>query len=90
MADLTTIPTRELLKELQRRFDHLEATQPREKYTLKDLALGLGVSKFTLQRWCREGMPTGNGKEQINYAKECREYVFTGDEVLRIKRLRSS
>ena len=88
MSDLSKVSTQDLMRELQRRVDLLEASQPKEKYALKDLSFALGVSKYTLQRWCREGMPTGNGKAELNYSKEGREYVFTADEVARIKRLR--
>ena len=86
--DLTEVPTADLLAELGKRLERLEASQPRERYTLKELALALNVSKYTLQRWCREGMPTGDGKVELIFQKVGRDYVFTADEYTRINRLR--
>ena len=89
MHDLKDVPTKELLAELSRRYAEYEANKPHEKYTLKEMALALKVSKFTLQRWCREGMPAEGGKVDLEFSKVGRDYVFTADEFARIKRLRS-
>tara|TARA_Y100000592_G_scaffold21804_1_gene33729 strand:- start:1214 stop:1480 length:267 start_codon:yes stop_codon:yes gene_type:complete len=86
--DLSEVSTKDLLQELGRRIEELEASKPSEKYTLKEMAMALGVSKFTLQRWCREGMPTTDGKVELQFAKIGRDYVFTADEYARIKRIR--
>ena len=86
--DLTEVSTKDLLDELARRLETLEANQPRERYTLKELSLALGVSKYTLQRWCREGMPTDDGKVELVFQKVGRDYVFTSDEYTRINRIR--
>jgi hypothetical protein len=88
MSDLKHISTEALLEELKERFQRLESAQPKEEYTIKELSVVLGTSVFTLQRWCREGMPTPNGKMDINFVKMGREYVFTGEELRRIQRLR--
>lgn len=88
MADLKDVSTEELLQELKERFQRLESIQPKETYTIKDLAVILGTSIYTVQRWCREGMPTADGKVEVNRTKVGREYVFTGEELRRIQRLR--
>ena len=88
--DLSNVPTNELLDEIRRRFDRLEASQPRAQYTLQEVATILGQSKYTVQRWCREGMPVeGEGKVEITYKKVGRQYVMTGEELARIQTLRS-
>lgn len=89
MADLSDVSTIELLEEIKRRMVRLESTQPKERYRLKELSAILGVSTFTIQRWCREGMPHGGEKVELEYTKVGREYVFTGEEARRIQRLRS-
>ncbi len=86
--DLSEVSTKDLLAELGRRIEELESTQPSEKYTLKQMSMALGVSKFTMQRWCREGMPTNDGKIELQFSKVGRDYVFTADEYARIKRIR--
>ena len=88
MVDLTEISTEALLKELHDRITSLESAQPKESYTIKELSVILGTSVFTLQRWCREGMPTPHGKIDIERVKVGREYVFSGEELRRIQRLR--
>jgi len=88
MADLKDVSTEELLQELGERFQRLESIRPKETYTIKDLAVILGTSIYTVQRWCREGMPTADGKVAVNRTKVGREYVFTGEELRRIQRLR--
>tara|TARA_Y100000310_G_scaffold335911_1_gene419128 strand:+ start:2332 stop:2604 length:273 start_codon:yes stop_codon:yes gene_type:complete len=87
--DLSSVPTEDLLDEIKRRMVRLESVQPKERYRLKELSAILGVSTFTIQRWCREGMPHGGKKVDLEYAKVGRDYVFTGDEAMRIQRLRS-
>ena len=88
MSDLKQYSTEALLDELRERFQRLESAQPKESYTIKELSVILGTSVFTLQRWCREGMPTPHGKIEIVYVKVGREYVFSGEELRRIQRLR--
>ena len=88
MSDLKQYSTEALLDELRERFQRLESAQPKESYTIKELSVILGTSVFTLQRWCREGMPTPHGKSEIERVKVGREYVFSGEELRRIQRLR--
>ena len=88
MIDLKEVSTEALLDELKDRITRLESAHPKESYTLKELSVILGSSVFTLQRWCREGMPTPHGKVDIERVKVGREYVFTGEELRRIQRLR--
>ncbi len=88
MVDLKEVSTEALLEELRERFIRLESAQPKESYTIKELSVILGTSVFTLQRWCREGMPTPHGKVEIERVKVGREYVFSGEELRRIQRLR--
>jgi len=87
--DLSSVPTEDLLDEIKRRMVRLESVQPKERYTSKELSNVLGVSSYSIQRWCREGMPTRDGKTDLEYTKVGRDYVFTGEEVMRIRRLRS-
>lgn len=89
MVDLSEVSTEDLLDEIKRRMVRLESAQPKERYTLKELSTILGVSTFSIQRWCREGMPTREGKSELEYTKVGRDYVFTGAEARRIQRLRS-
>ena len=88
MSDLKQYSTEALLDELRERFQRLESAQPKESYTIKELSVILGTSVFTIQRWCREGMPTPHGKIEIERVKVGREYVFSGEELRRIQRLR--
>ena len=89
MSDLSEFSTEELLEELKKRILVLESSKPKERYSLKELCAILGVSKFTLQRWCREGMPTSSGKKvELRFTKVGREYVFAGEECRRIQSLR--
>ena len=88
MVDLRDVSTEALLEELKDKLTRLESAQPKESYTIKELSVILGSSVFTLQRWCREGMPTAHGKVDIERVKVGREYVFTGEELRRIQRLR--
>ena len=87
--DLSSVPTEDLLDEIKRRMVRLESAQPKDRYTLKELSNVLKVSPYSIQRWCREGMPTADGKTDLEYTKVGRDYVFTGDEAMRIQRLRS-
>lgn len=86
--DLSDIPTKALLQELQKRFQELEAGAPPKRMTVKQLAIRLGTSNLTIQRWCREGMPTSQGKVQLNFKKVGRENVFEAEEVKRIIAIR--
>ena len=88
--DLSDIPTKALLQELQKRFQELEAGAPPKRMTVKQLAIRLGTSNLTIQRWCREGMPTSQGKVQLNFKKVGRENVFEADEVKRIIAIREA
>ena len=88
--DLKDIPTKALLQELQKRFQELEAGAPPKRMTVKQLAIRLGTSNLTIQRWCREGMPTSQGKVQLNFKKVGRENVFEAEEVKRIIAIRGA
>jgi response regulator of citrate/malate metabolism len=88
--DLSDIPTKALLQELQKRFQELEAGAPPKRMTVKQLAIRLGTSNLTIQRWCREGMPTSQGKVQLNFKKVGRENVFEAEEVKRIIAIRGA
>jgi response regulator of citrate/malate metabolism len=88
--DLKDIPTKALLQELQNRFQELEAGAPPKRMTVKQLAMRLGASNLTVQRWCREGMPTSQGKVQLNFKKVGRENVFETEEVKRIIAIRGA
>jgi response regulator of citrate/malate metabolism len=86
--NLKNIPTKDLLRELERRFQELESNAPVKRLTVKQLAMRLGTSNLTVQRWCREGMPTSKGKVQLSFKKVGRENVFEPDEVKRIIAIR--
>ena len=86
--DLKEIPTKALLQELERRFQELENGAPVKRMTVKQIAMRLGTSPLTVQRWCREGMPTSQGKVQLKFKKVGRENVFEADEVAKIIAIR--
>jgi hypothetical protein len=48
------------------------------------------ASPLTVQRWCREGMPTPEGKVSLNFKKVGRENVFEPEEVRRILAIRGA
>jgi hypothetical protein len=88
--DLKDIPTKALLQELERRFEQLENGAPVKRMTVKQIAMRLGTSPLTVQRWCREGMPTAEGKVSLNFKKVGRENVFEPEEVRRILAIRGA
>ena len=88
--DLKDIPTKALLQELERRFEQLENGAPVKRMTVKQIAMRLGTSPLTVQRWCREGMPTPEGKVSLNFKRVGRENVFEPEEVRRILAIRGA